>query len=124
MTKFNIDIDCSNSPKKEFIKAFNIAYAKGDADFIIEHVSDEILWTIHGDKKIEGKKAFSEVIHKMKVHVADELTLHSIITNNDEGSVNGEIKIGNTTYAFCDVYSFDNSTHNRIKKMNSYVVKL
>lgn len=36
MTKINIPFDCGNSPKREFIKQFNIAFAKGNADFIID----------------------------------------------------------------------------------------
>ncbi|MBJ7879838.1 hypothetical protein [Gelidibacter salicanalis] len=54
MTKINIPFDCGNLPKREFIKQFNIAFAMGNSDFIIDHVSEDIVWIIHGDKRIEG----------------------------------------------------------------------
>lgn len=124
MTKIIIPFDCGNSPKREFIIEFNTAFAKGNADFIIEHVSDDIVWTIHGDKKIEGKESFSKEIHKMKEKVADEITLHSIITHGKEASANGEIKMGGKTYSFCDVYRFTNTTSKVIEIMDSYVISL
>lgn len=124
MTKINIPFDCGNSPKREFIKQFNIAFAKGNEAFIIDHVSDDIIWTMHGDKKIEGKEAFSNEILKMKENVADKMTLHSIITHGKEGSANGEIMMDSKTYAFCDVYHFTNTTSKIIKKIDSYVISI
>lgn len=124
MTKITIPFDCGNSPKREFIKEFNIAFAKGNADFIIDHVSDDIIWTMHGDKKIEGRQAFAKGIHKMKECVAHELTLHSIITHGKEASANGEITMNGKTHAFCDVYRFTNTTSKIIKTMDSYVISV
>jgi len=122
MTKIDIPFDCGNSSKKTFLKDFNIAFAKGNVDFIVDHVSDDIVWTIHGDKKIEGKTAFSEEIHKIKEYRTDKLTLHSIITHGKEGSANGEIRMGKKHYAFCDVYQFTNASGKIIQKMDSFVI--
>lgn len=124
MTKIVVPFDCGNSPKREFIKEFNTAFAKGNADFIIEHVSDDIVWTMHGDKKIEGKESFSKEIHKMKEKVADEMTLHSVITHGKEASANGEIKMDGKTYAFCDVYVFAKTTGKIIKRIDSYIISI
>lgn len=124
MTKINIQADCGNSPRKEFLKELNIAFAKGKADFIVEHVSDDIVWTIYGDKKIVGKEAFGKEIHAMKQYSADEMTLHSIITHGRDASANGEMHMDDKTYAFCDVYKFTNTTSMILKEIQSYVVKL
>lgn len=122
MTKINIPIDCDNSPKRKFIKEFNIAFAKGNANFIIDHVSEDIVWIIHGDKTIVGREDFTKEIHQMKNEVADELTLKSIITHGKEASANGEIKINSNSYMFCDVYGFKGATGKIIKTMESYVI--
>ncbi len=122
MTKINITPDCGNSPKKELLKDFNIAFATGDANFIIDHVSDDIRWEIYGDKSIVGKEQFSKEIHMMKDYVADEVTVHSIITHGSEAALNGEMKMGDKTYAFCDVYLFKSAGSNIIKEMHSYIV--
>lgn len=122
MTKINIPIDCDNSPKRKFIKEFNIAFAKGNADFIIDHVSDDIVWIIHGDKTIVGKEDFIKEIQIMQKKIADELTLKSIITHGREASANGEIKMNGNSYMFCDVYGFNSASGKIIKTMESYVI--
>jgi len=122
MTKINIPTDCDNSPKKKFIKDFNIAFAKGDREFIIDHVSDDIIWLIHGDKKIEGKEDFIKEIRQMQNETADKLTLKSIITHGKEASANGEIKMNGNSYMFCDVYVFKSASGKIIKTMESYVI--
>ena len=124
MTKINIPINCNNSPKRQFVKDFNIAFAKGNADFIIDHVSDDIVWLIHGDKKIVGKEDFIKEIHQMQNETADELTLKSIITHGKEASANGEIKMNGNSYMFCDVYNFKSTTGKIIKTMESYVIAM
>lgn len=124
MTKINVTPDCGNAPRKEFLKNFNIAFATGDADFIIQNVSDDIEWNIYGDKTISGKESFAEEINIMKEYTADELTIHSIITHGREAALNGEMKMGDEVYAFCDVYRFTNTTSSTIRQMDSYVIKI
>ncbi len=60
MTKIVCNPNCKNSPKMELIKKFNIAYAKSDIEFIIGSVTDDIVWDIVGESKIEGKAKFTE----------------------------------------------------------------
>ncbi|EPR69121.1 hypothetical protein [Cyclobacterium qasimii] len=124
MTKITINTDCGNAPKKSFLKDFNIAFATGKAEYIIEHVSEDIVWEIYGDKSIQGKSQFSLEINAMKNWAADELILHAIITHGKEASVNGEIKMGSKTYVFCDVYRFTTASSTIIKEMHSYVIKI
>ncbi|MEO1052087.1 MAG: nuclear transport factor 2 family protein [Bacteroidota bacterium] len=123
MTKITVKPDCGNAPRKAFLRDFNSAFAKGDAGFIIDHVSDDMLWIIHGDKTIKGKEAFANEINVMKDYVADELIIEHIITHGREASCNGVMKMGSKTYNFCDVYRFTNTTSLIIKEMYSYVIE-
>lgn len=122
MTKITIKADCDNSPKKEFLKDFNVAFATGDAEFIINNVSDDIHWWLYGDKELAGKEAFSKEINIMKDYVADEVIIHSIVTHGREAALNGEIKMGGKSYAFCDIYHFISAGSNTIKELRSYVI--
>lgn len=124
MTKITVTPDCGNAPRKEFLKEFNVAFATGNAAFIIEHADDDIVWTIYGDKQIEGKEAFTKEINVMKDYIADEVVIHSIITHGREAALNGEMKMGDKTYAFCDVYQFTNTTSDVVKEMKSYVLSM
>ncbi|WP_339925071.1 nuclear transport factor 2 family protein [uncultured Cyclobacterium sp.] len=123
MTKVTVSTDCGNSPKKAFLKDFNIAFAAGKADYILAHVAKDILWVIYGDKSLQGKRQFSLEINKMKNWAADELILAAIITHGKEASVSGEIKMAGKTYVFCDVYRFTTASSTIIKEMYSYVIK-
>lgn len=123
MTKITIPEDCGNSPRQIFLKKFNTAFAKGDANFIIDHVSDDIIWCIHGDKKLEGKDAFAKEIHSMKEYVADEMIMHNIITHGRTASANGEIRMAGKNYAFCDVYRFTGAKGSIIKEIQSFVIE-
>ncbi|MEQ9287678.1 MAG: nuclear transport factor 2 family protein [Cyclobacteriaceae bacterium] len=123
MTKIVVTPDCNNAPKKQLLKDFNIAFATGDVTTLEGMVSEGILWTIHGDKKVVGKASFVEEINIMKQYVADELIIHTIITHGAEAAVNGIIKMGGDTYAFCDIYHFKSAGSSIIKALDSYVVK-
>jgi len=124
LTKISINPNLENVPKKEFLKDFNIAFATGKADFIIENVSDDIYWMVYGDKEISGKEQFIKEINIMKDYTADEVTIHSIITHGKEAALNGEMKMGTKSYAFCDVYHFTSASSNTIKEMRSYVLPI
>ncbi|HET8736139.1 MAG TPA: nuclear transport factor 2 family protein [Pricia sp.] len=123
MTKIKIPEDCGNSPRQAFLKEFNTAFGKGNAEFIIDHVSEDIVWWIYGDKKLEGKDAFAKEVYSMKEYVADEMILHHIITHGRTASANGEIRMARKNYAFCDVYRFTGAKGSIIREIHSYVIE-
>lgn len=122
--KINQMPDCGNSPKREFLKEFNLAFASGNAEFLIGHVSEDITWEIFGDKTIQGKEAFTKEVRAMAAYTADEITIHHIITHGKEGALNGEFIMGGKKYVFSDVYVFVSAGKNIIQKLYSYVVSL
>ena len=125
MTKIVSSPNCGNSPKMEFLKDFNIAFAKGNVELIVESVTDDIIWNIIGDKKIEGKDKFTQELEKMKMKKASELILDRILTHGKEGAVSGVIKMQNgKKYAFSDFYEFNGAKGGKVKSITSYVVKI
>ena len=125
MAQINVQVDCGNSPKKAFLRDFNIAFAEGNADYIINAVTDDIVWTIVGDKRVIGKDDFTKTIHEMEDFFIKELTIHTIITHGREASVNGVMVMPDgKCYSFCDIYHFKNTTSTDIKSMMSYVIEV
>ncbi len=125
MTKIVCNPNCKNSPKMELIKKFNIAYAKSDIEFIIGSVTDDIVWDIVGESKIEGKAKFTEELKNMQVCKINELTLDQILSHGKEGAVNGVMKLENgKTYAFADFYRFSGAKDTKIQSLTSYVIEL
>lgn len=124
MSKIRVTPDCGNSPKREFLKSFNVAFPKGNTDFIMEHVSDDIHWEMIGHKTIEGKDSMLKELTAGKKNPMKEFELSSIITHGKEGAANGIFKLSNgKTYKFCDVYRFQ-GTKNRIVEILSYVIEV
>lgn len=116
--------DCGNAPKKLVLRDFNIAFAKCDADFILESISEEVVWNMIGDKCIFGKDNMSKELNEL-TNKAVELHLNNIITHGKTGAVNGTLKFGNgKSYSFCDVYLFSSAGKNaKIKEITSYVIE-
>lgn len=125
MTKITVSADCGNAPKREFLKEINIAFAKGNLDFLTESVTDQIVWNIIGDKKIEGKETFTEELKKMTTEKASELILDRILTHGREGAVSGIMKMqSGKKYAFSDFYEFSGAKGEKVKSITSYVIEI
>lgn len=125
MTKINSSPDCGNSPKREFLKEINIAFARGNVDFLTSSVTDDFIWIIIGDKKIEGKDKFTEELEKMKAKKASELILDRIITHGKEGAVSGMLIMQEgKKYAFSDFYEFSSAKGVKLKSITSYVIEI
>ena len=125
MTKIVSSPNCGNSPKMEFLKDFNIAFAKGNVEFLIESVTDEIVWNIIGDKKIVGKENYVEELEKMKSEKTTELIIDQILSHGKEGAANGIMKMKNgKKYAFSDFYVFRKNKSTDLKSITSYVVEI
>ncbi|WP_240905173.1 nuclear transport factor 2 family protein [Flagellimonas oceani] len=109
----------------EFLKEFNIAFAKGNTAFLIASVTDDVVWDIIGDKKIEGKQSFVGQLEKMKTDKTSELILHQILSHGKEGAANGILTMENgKKYAFSDFYLFKGAKGTKIKSITSYVIGL
>ena len=81
--------DCGSSPRKRFIADFNRAFAEVDIDFVLDHVSDDIVWDIVGGKKISGKTSMRNEMESMIAGQASAMVLHSIITHDGDAASNG-----------------------------------
>lgn len=121
----SIPDDCENSPRKKFLVDFNRAFAEGNAGFVLDHVSDDIVWDMVGGKEIVGKTAMRNEMEAMMPGKASAMVLHSVITHGREAASNGEFHYpGGEKIAFCDVYQFTKTTGNTLKRITSYATSL
>ncbi len=123
MTIITVNSDCGSSPKKKFLKDFNIAFSKGNLDLVTESVTDKIIWEMMGDRKIEGIVNFKKELKKMKAEKVSELILNRILTHGKEGAVSGILKMLNgKKYAFSDFYILSGAKELKVKSITSYVI--
>lgn len=111
--------------KEQFLQKVNEAFAKSDIDFIMEHVTDDIEWTVIGDFNLKGKEQFLEALKEMASKEPYQIDIKNIITHGDSAAVDGVMKSPDKKeYAFCDVYKFSGFKNPKIKNMTSYVLSL
>lgn len=125
MTKIISSPNCGNSPKMEFLKQFNIAFVERNVAFLTENVTDDIVWNMIGDKKLEGIKAFTEELEKMQSVKASKLILNQILSHGKEGAANGVMTMENgKQYAFSDFYMFQSAKGEKLKAITSYCLEV
>lgn len=110
---------------QKFLEEFNKAFATSDTDYILRHITDDIVWTVQGDFTVQGINDFSEELKKMESPDPFDLTINNIITHGRSAAVDGTmITPDGNAYAFCDVYKFKGLKNPKIKEMTSYVVEI
>ena len=125
MTKIRSSPNCGNSPKMAFLKEFNIAFAKGDIEFLAECVTDDVEWAIVGYKTIGGKENFVKEFKEMQSEKVKELVIDQILSHGKEGATNGKMIMQNgTTYAFGDFYKFKTTKGQKLQSITSHVIEI
>ncbi|MDY7396387.1 nuclear transport factor 2 family protein [Aureibaculum sp. 2210JD6-5] len=125
MTKIKVQTDCGNSPKMEFLKDFNTAFGTGNTKFLIDNVTDDIVWNMIGDKTIKGKENYAKTINGMKDKDVSEFIIDNVLTHGTLGAANGVVKMKNgKNYAFSDIYEFKSASSKILKTITSYVIEI
>lgn len=124
MVKVNVQPDCGNAPKKIFLRDFMIAFANYDVSFILDSVADDAVWDVVGSTIANGKTEIEALLKKLLADDLQEMTIATIITHGDTGSVNGttEAKDGKAQ-GFCHVCTFSSHGKNaKLKHITSYII--
>ncbi len=110
---------------KAFLKKLNEAFGNSDVGFIMDAVSDDIEWTIVGDKIILGKEQFAKSLQEMASLEPMKLEIRLVVTHGKEAVVEGYmITPQGKNYSFCDIYTFKSLKDPKIKAMKSYVFEV
>lgn len=113
--------------KEEFIRDFNEAFSKNNLDFILNNMSDDIVWDFVGEKTMNGKDEVREFMKPMNEMRTMEMELLQIISREQSAAANGRMKIQEPSgeiksFEFADFYEFEGLKMPKVKKMISYVV--
>lgn len=118
--------DCGNAPKKELLRAFNVAFVCNDIGFITETIIEDIQWNFIGSNVLQGKAQVFRMLEKLIDKKPTELVISNIITHGYSGSLNGILNLeSNTSYAFCHIYRFNSSLNKtKIKEITSFIIDI
>lgn len=115
--------------REKLLRDFNNAFLTNDVNYIINQLTDDVVWDMVGDQKISGKENVQAAMEAMAGSMKTlEMKVEQCIMQDRQAAVCGTMKMldkGNEiTFGFCDVYTFSESENDKIKAMNSYVVPL
>jgi ketosteroid isomerase-like protein len=114
------------SVSEQFLREFNEAWTREDVDAILAAVTEDIEFRMAGEKGVNGKPAFAEMLRKMVGGGgAMTLSIHNIIIDGDRAAVDGDIRMTDKngqpkSYLFCDVYGLRDG---KIATTTAYVVE-
>lgn len=125
MPEISIEEDCGNSPRKQFLSDFYIAFCERDEETILSMLTDDVRLAIVGEKTLEGKLSVVDTI-VLFVEGVSAITVDNIITHGDTAAVNGVINDDSgVTHAFCEIFKFEGHTKDaNIKSIDSFVIEM
>ncbi len=116
--------DCGNSPKNALLQDVTIALAKRDVDFLLSHVTDDVIWEVVGSDVVEGKAAFARAVDARTASDVTQLTIDHVMSHGRVGAVNGTAEYRDAKSSdFCGVFEFANAKGERVRAIRSYVIE-
>ena len=108
-----------------FLEELNQAFANGNSQFMLDHVTDDFEWRIVGSDVISGKAAYAKTLSEMASPDPLKMKIHSVITHGHEACVSGVMYMSERHYVeFCDVMKFKSAGSNLITRMTSYTIEI
>ena len=110
--------------KKQIVEKINAAFADNNPEEFLSNCTEDVVWTMVGEKTNKGKKAIREWMAGMKDMEPPKFTVDQIIAEGDTVACYGDMsmkedgKLGK--YSYCDVYRFSGD---KITELRSFVVK-
>lgn len=113
---------------QQFFTKVNQAFIEGDINFLAEHVTDDVEWTIYGNKLV-GRDAFIDCVKEMGMgnDTAVKLTIENLIASGNEVALKGKMHTNTEpgeekVYTYCDIYVMDGA--GKIKELTSFFLDM
>ena len=110
---------------KSIVEKVNTAFAENNPETFLSFCDNNVSWTMHGEKSVEGKDAIREWMTEMEGMEPPKFTVATLIAEGDTVVASGDMTMKdkdgkNAPYAYCDIYRFAGG---KIAELNSFGVK-
>ncbi|MCA1589090.1 MAG: nuclear transport factor 2 family protein [Acidobacteria bacterium] len=110
---------------KKIVEEINAAFAEGNVEKFLEKCTENVEWTMVGEKHVIGKSAIREWMASMEGMEPPKFSVDRIIAEGDSVVCYGDMTMKDkdgkdAAYGFCDIYRFSGD---KIAELTSYVVK-
>lgn len=115
---------CGNAPKKGLLIELYKAITLQDYHYILEHLNDNIIFSIVGDNKVVGKEKVISSIELFIDKGLNEIHIKDVITHGYVAAVYGVFSFEDgMQLEFCDVHVFSGfGKKAKIKEITSYLI--
>ena len=109
---------------KKLVKKINEAFSKGDIEYILSHLADNIRWNIVGMPIVWGKSKFLETMEMIVIESFPDITVNNIIAEGDYVVVESTSNINSKASesynpSYCDIYHLKSG---KIQDLTTYIV--
>lgn len=123
--KIEIVEQAGDSARIDFLKTYNLLFAKSDIEGILAMMTADAVWDMVGHSTITGQDDIRAALQAMAMEEATELRVSSIITQGNRTVCAGEMHFEGSAIAFCDIYEFAGESGDlKISKLISYGVDI
>ena len=110
---------------KEIVEKVNASFLEGNSEGFLSFCSDDIKWTMIGEKHVEGKQEIREWMKDMDGTEPPKFTVDNMVAEGDVVVCSGNMTMNDkegkaVPYGYCDIYKFRDG---KIVELNSYMVK-
>ncbi|WP_129113790.1 nuclear transport factor 2 family protein [Halegenticoccus tardaugens] len=125
MPDISIEADSGNSPRKQVLSNFYVAFAERDEEAILSMLTDDVRLVIVGEETLDGRQSVVDSMDLFLDGIA-KITVNNIIPHGNKAAVNGVITADDgDTYAFCEVFKFKgHSKDANIDSIESFVIEM
>ncbi len=109
----------------ETIKNVNTAFSENRIEDFYAVCSDDVEWTMIGEKTVKGLDNIREWMKGMEGMDPPKINNHRIIADDNSAAAYGDMSMKTKDgdiryYDYCDVYTFKNG---KVKELRSFVIK-
>jgi uncharacterized protein len=106
------------------VERVNEAFAAGNVEGFLDLCTDDVVFTMIGNRRVEGKAAIRDWMGTGPSE-PPKFSVETIIASEDRAVCYGDMTMretdGTGSYEYCDVYRIENG---KVKELRAYVVKL
>lgn len=112
------------SKNKQVVDQVNDAFRQSNVEAFLSCCTDDVSWTMVGEKSVKGKDAIRQWMASMPAE-PPQFTVSNVIAEGDLVTAFGDMTMKDkdgtaTPYSYCDIYRFRGD---KIAELTSYVIK-
>lgn len=110
---------------KDIVVEINESFTKNDTEVFLAHCTEDLIWSMAGEKVATGKSNIREWMGSMEGHEPPVFTTDLLIAEGNVVMCSGNMTMKNAegvegNYKYCDIYKF---IGDKVSELTSFVVK-